>query len=327
MRPEHLARLLVILGVLLPLAGAAIILLPPLGRNGEVIEVHARVAEDGGWLPSELVVPAGTPLTLRLTSDDVVHGFAIGRSETQAVEVLPGQYSELTLTFDRPGRYTYYCTRWCGPGHWRMRGTIEAQGGGATPSSAAEPPYVRLGLDLDAPHPAPGVPERRPSAIGGEALGIDLPAGLRGRAYYETHSPYQAFQSLREQGSFSRLGDERVWDLVALLWRQATTARALEAGRALYAQNCAACHGEGGGADGVMATSLPGSLGGDDDAPGPADLASLESMMGARPALLHGKILRGGMGTGMPYFGPIFTDGQLWSLVDYLWTFTMEYEE
>jgi hypothetical protein len=33
------------------------------------------------------------------------------------------------------------------------------------------------------------------------------------------------------------------------------------------------------------------------------------------------------MGTGMPYFGPIFTDEQLWSLVDYLWTFTMEVEE
>jgi mono/diheme cytochrome c family protein/plastocyanin len=315
-------------GIALPLISVGISRESSLGQEGEIIELHARVAEEGGWQPSDLTARVGSPITLRLTSDDVVHGFAIGQSEAPGVDVLPGQYSEATLTFDRPGRYTYYCTRWCGPGHWRMRGTIEVQGDQGPTQAQVEPLYVRLGLDLDAPHLAPVMPARRPSAAAGEALGVDLPAGLLGRSYYEAHSPAQAFESLRAQESLSALGDESIWDLVALLWRRNTTSPALEAGGELFAQNCAACHGEGGQGDGVMANTVPGRAGGAGTSAGsgPADFTNLQSMLGASPAILHGKILRGGMGTGMPYFGPIFTNAQIWSLADFLWTFTMEYE-
>jgi mono/diheme cytochrome c family protein len=58
---------------------------------------------------------------------------------------------------------------------------------------------------------------------------------------------------------------------------------------------------------------------------GPADLADPARMLAASPALLQGKILRGGMGTGMPSWGPIFTDGQTWDLVSYLYTLQFEY--
>jgi len=37
--------------------------------------------------------------------------------------------------------------------------------------------------------------------------------------------------------------------------------------------------------------------------------------------LLEGKIIRGGMGTGMPYWGPIFTSQQIENLVSYLFNF------
>ncbi len=47
-------------------------------------------------------------------------------------------------------------------------------------------------------------------------------------------------------------------------------------------------------------------------------------MLGASDAILEGKIIRGGMGTGMPYWGPIFTAEQIQSLVDYLWTFQFD---
>ncbi|UCC99677.1 MAG: cytochrome c, partial [Phycisphaerales bacterium] len=33
---------------------------------------------------------------------------------------------------------------------------------------------------------------------------------------------------------------------------------------------------------------------------------------------------RGGMGTGMPSFGPIFTPDETWMLVDYLWAFVFD---
>ena len=47
-------------------------------------------------------------------------------------------------------------------------------------------------------------------------------------------------------------------------------------------------------------------------------------MLGANSAILQGKIVRGGMGTGMPYWGPIFTEAQTWVLIGYLWTFQFE---
>ena len=86
--------------------------------------------EQGGWLPGELSATVGEPLRLRLTSEDVTHSFAIGQSQAPPVDIFPGEVSEVILTFERPGKYTYYCTRWCGANHWRMRGTIEVSGDG-----------------------------------------------------------------------------------------------------------------------------------------------------------------------------------------------------
>ena len=59
----------------------------------------------------------------------------------------------------------------------------------------------------------------------------------------------------------------------------------------------------------------------------PADFTDAAHMLGASPALLHGKIVRGGMGTGMPYWGPIYTDDQVWALVNRLYEFQFEYED
>jgi len=41
---------------------------------------------------------------------------------------------------------------------------------------------------------------------------------------------------------------------------------------------------------------------------------------------LQGKIIRGGMGTGMPSWGPIFTDDQTWQIIAYLWTYQFNLE-
>jgi hypothetical protein len=56
----------------------------------------------------------------------------------------------------------------------------------------------------------------------------------------------------------------------------------------------------------------------------PTDFTDL-AMLGRSSARLQGKILRGGMGTGMPYWGPIFTETQTWALVHYLWSLAMDY--
>lgn len=319
MKREILARILVLAGLLALLAIVGIARLST--RRGS-LEVRARLAEDGGWTPSTFTVAAGQPLRLHLTSDDVVHGFAIGRNDTPAVEVYPGRFTEVTLTFDQPGTYTFYCTRWCGPNHWRMRGTIEVTGPGARPEAPEAPLFVQLGLDIDAPVWAAALPEQTPSAQRGAAFAERLPAAFLQRDFYLTNSPETAFRVLRGEASLNDLDDQSAWDLVAWLWQANITPQALAEGRRLYAANCAACHGETGQGDGVFAaTPLPaGETMGATVFP-PVDFSDPAHMLAVSPARLQGKILRGGMGSGMPAWGSIFHDEQAWALVGYLFTF------
>lgn len=336
--PEWGARFFLaalILGILLALVAAHWL------DQRKVIEVHAVMPEAGGWYPESLTIEAGEPLKLRLVSDDVVHGFAIGQSDQPELELKPGQPVETTLVFDEPGKYVYYCTRWCGSNHWRMRGVIEVTGLAAKKTPQPPPLYIDLGLDLDAVHTTDQIPTRKPSAANGAALGVEMPAIYRSLAYYQTRSPAEAWHDLRAEPSLVALDDGKIWDLAAYILSLHTSPTALTEGQLLYSANCAACHGESGKGDGVMAPSLTGpepdeqghtesrdhhdEISGHDST-SPTDFTDLEHMLGASPVLLYGKIVRGGMGTGMPYWGPIFTDAQIWSLVSYLWTFQFDME-
>jgi heme/copper-type cytochrome/quinol oxidase subunit 2 len=151
---ETLARVFAV--ILLLGGGLSIGLAWRLGQE-DVITLHARMPEAGGWTPADLTVAAGQPLHLRLTSDDVMHGFAIGQSDQPAVDVKPGEMTDYTVTFDKAGTYTFYCTRWCGPNHWRMRGTITVTGE-TTEQPVTPPMYAQLGLDIDAAREAQVIP-------------------------------------------------------------------------------------------------------------------------------------------------------------------------
>ncbi len=120
---------------------------------------------------------------------------------------------------------------------------------------------------------------------------------------------------------------------MAFIWQSNTSAQSIAEGRRLYAQNCAACHGEAGGGNGVFADDLAaaGEAAGQSMSGAstmtmqrPADFTDSKRMLGASPALLQGKILRGGMGTGMPTWGVIFNEGQIWKIVSYLYSFQFQ---
>jgi mono/diheme cytochrome c family protein len=124
--------------------------------------------------------------------------------------------------------------------------------------------------------------------------------------------------------------------MVSYIWQSNTTPQALAYGKKLYAQNCAACQGENSAGNGVFADNLAGasessmqtlSGSGEMSRQTPADFTGPSRMLGASPALLQGKILRGGMGTGMPMWGSIFTEQQIWDLIAYLYLFQFEYEK
>ena len=320
---EQVTRLLVVL-ILFGILGPALLL------GGRTPLIHASMAEAGGWDPEVIQGKVGQPLHLRFTSDDVMHGFAVGRMEMQAVDIEPGKVSEVTLNFDRPGIFTFYCTRWCGVNHWRMRGTIEVSGEAQTPALETGeniPLFVSLGLNLDAPHPSETWPASKPSAQRGMELLAESAIDTSSDTYRST-SPAGMFQKMSTSG----WSENQRWDVVAAIWQVNTSTEKLAEGSKLFANNCAACHGEGGAGNGVFADHLEAAgIASQQDMAGSQDMRmkrpvdlTRPDLLGASPALLQGKLLRGGMGTGMPMWGSILTDDQLWNLVAYLYSFHFE---
>ncbi len=336
MTKESIARLLVGIFVLvaaaLPFAGQW------LSQRAQVttIELHARMPENGGWSLDTIQASAGQPVHLHITSDDVVHGFAIGQSDQADFEIQPGEYVDTTLTFNQAGKYTYYCTRWCGPNHWRMRGTIEVTGAGEPAPSGEQPLFLKLGIAIDAPETAQVIPAELASGPHGAQFANRLPPYALEKDMYRSSSPANLWQRLRAENTLKDLSDSDLWDVTAWLWQRQTTPEALAEAKKRYAANCAACHGEKGAGDGVMVKDLPlwqpampmsdgstpASTG--DHRVRPPDFTDPKQLLGASPALLEGKLIRGGMGTGMPYWGPIFTTGQMDAIISYLYTFAWE---
>ena len=113
-----------------------------------------------------------------------------------------------------------------------------------------------------------------------------------------------------------------VWSLVAWAWLKDVKPEALTRAATLYARDCAACHGQDGKGGGPAGVNLPGMAKMDPTMPkGPRDFTDAGTMLAASDVLLQGKLLRGGMGTGMPEFGSLYSDEEQWAMIAYLRTF------
>ena len=323
-RGERLAlltALLIVVGLPLAVLGYQFGLRPRLAP-GRTIDIRAVVPEAGGFQPGAVQVPVGEPVTLRFSAADVTHGVAIGPGLGVDLGMVdPGQVREVTLTFDRPGIYTFYCTTWCSPNHWRMRGVIEVRdpaGPDLVPTARRDPvieTLVAQGVDIDATH-TPGEHaepalngEHRPSAQRGADIiaSLNVPAELESTAWRRTHPPVEGLTRLAQANP--SIDDARLADAIAYLWVRDHSLEALVTGEALYNQNCAACHGETGAGDGPATATLATS---------PAAFANPVYMFARRDDVLYAKIRRGGMGTAMPNFGTILTPEETWALVAYL---------
>lgn len=78
---------------------------------------------DGSTGINELRVPAGAPVKLILSSDDVIHSFFIPAYRIKQ-DMVPGQYTTLYLHPDRTGTYDILCAEYCGVGHSTMRASL-----------------------------------------------------------------------------------------------------------------------------------------------------------------------------------------------------------
>lgn len=91
-----------------------------------------------------LHVPLGSPIVLRLTSEDVIHSFYVPSFRLKQ-DVVPGKEVALWFTATRPGTYPIFCSEFCGSKHAEMGGEVIVQ----------QPEDYAAWL---AGHPAPGGP-------------------------------------------------------------------------------------------------------------------------------------------------------------------------
>jgi cytochrome c oxidase subunit 2 len=68
---------------------------------------------------NEIVVPVGQPITVSVTSADVIHSFWIPNFGGK-VDMIPGRMNRLNFTAERPGIYRGVCAEFCGDQHARM---------------------------------------------------------------------------------------------------------------------------------------------------------------------------------------------------------------
>ena len=130
---------------------------------------------------------------------------------------------------------------------------------------------------------------------------------------------------LRKEPANQALSDSEIWDVVAWAWLKDTPAKALTHVQELYSRVCAACDGVTGKGDGPAGKNLPGLSKMDPMMPvGPADFTDLTHRLAESDAFLQGKILRGGMGTGMPEFGSLYSADELWAMVNYVRRFIFQ---
>lgn len=289
-----------------------------------VIALTANAPANGGWSPDTLRVNLDERVRLRISSPDVVHGFEIPALGITIDEILPGHVEQVEFVATRAGRFPFTCTRWCSVDHWRMRGVIEVidpANPNPPPQKFAPPLYQELKIDIDAMHPAQNTPAQKPSATRGVSSSISVTTDTR------TQSPSAVFAKLRGDAKLESYDDSQLWDALAFAWKRASGDDAIERGRKLYARDCAACHGETGKGDGPAGRNLPGMAAMDATMRrGPANFTDATQMLGASDVLLQGKILRGGMGTGMPEWRTLYTDQEMWDTISFLRSFVFDYK-
>jgi len=81
------------------------------------------IAQQFVFVPQCVEVPAGVPVTFRMTSADVVHMLSFLGTD-YGLKVVPGAVTEATFTFAKPGTFKIPCHEFCGAGHYAMRGQL-----------------------------------------------------------------------------------------------------------------------------------------------------------------------------------------------------------
>ncbi len=134
-------------------------------------DARARTDADGPPLlaaDERMVIPAGKVVKFIVTSEDVIHSFAVPAFWTK-MDAVPGRLNETWVKVDRPGVYFGQCSELCGARHGYMPIAVEvlpeaqfnawlaAKGGqprGAAPAAGAAPADSTAASPVTAAAPA-----------------------------------------------------------------------------------------------------------------------------------------------------------------------------
>ena len=81
------------------------------------------IAQQYLFVPHCILVPAGTPVRVRITSADAVHKLTFSGTD-YSVKVVPGAVTEGRMEFSHAGEYQVPCREFCGAGHFTMRSRL-----------------------------------------------------------------------------------------------------------------------------------------------------------------------------------------------------------
>ena len=85
---------------------------------------------------NELHIPAGRPIKITISSEDVLHSLYFPAFRTK-MDAIPGRYTELWFEATTPGTYHIFCTEYCGTNHSGMIGSVTVLEPAAVPGVAA----------------------------------------------------------------------------------------------------------------------------------------------------------------------------------------------
>jgi cytochrome c oxidase subunit 2 len=77
------------------------------------------IGQQYSFTPQCVLVPTATPITIRATSADAVHGFLIEGTNVNTM-LVPGYVSVINAHFSAPGDHLMPCHEFCGVGHEGM---------------------------------------------------------------------------------------------------------------------------------------------------------------------------------------------------------------
>ena len=96
---------------------------PGVFQHGAGAYEVVMVGQVWSFRPNEIRVPVGSRVTFTTTSQDVIHGLRVEKTNVN-IMLIPGQVGRATAHFTQPGEYLLVCHEYCGLAHHTMFGKV-----------------------------------------------------------------------------------------------------------------------------------------------------------------------------------------------------------